>query len=123
MNEADQKRKIVREINALPGGYAVRIEDRWRVGMLDLIIKLPTYPVLWAEGKVVGGNLFAPTLRQWQEGQRIQESGMLALLFGWKNDFMFISPWTKKANIQSCFFGSGPWVAVLQEYIKEESHG
>ena len=117
-NEADHKRRLVREVNGLPGAYARRVEDRWAVGVLDLIIKLPTHPILWAEGKIVEGNLFAPTGRQWEEGQRIQRAGMPALLFGWKKAFMFVSPWVKQADIRTCFFGSGQWVNVLQDYLK-----
>lgn len=118
MNEADRKRKLVREVNALPGAYARRLEDKWAVGVLDLIIKLPTHPILWAEGKIVEGNLFAPTLRQWEEGLEVQRAGMTPLLFGWKASFMFISPWVKQADIRTCFHGGAPWINVLQEYLK-----
>ncbi len=56
MKEADYKRKLVAEVNALRGGYARRIEDRFAVGMLDLIIKLPDVPLVFAEAKLINGN-------------------------------------------------------------------
>ena len=62
MNEADRKRRLVSEVRLL-GGQARRLEDRWAVGLLDLVIKLPDQPFIWAEGKLIDGNLFAPTGR------------------------------------------------------------
>jgi|SRR5580693_4692406 hypothetical protein len=118
MDEATRKRELVREINALSGGYARRWEDRWATGLLDLVIKLPGHPLLWGEGKMVDGNLFAPTERQWHEGERIIAAGMPAVLIGWKQKFMFVSPWVKQADIRTCFFGSGQWVSVLLEYLQ-----
>jgi hypothetical protein len=118
MDESTRKRELVREINALSGGYARRWEDRWATGLLDLVIKLPGHPLLWGEGKMVDGNLFAPTERQWVEGNRIIAAGMPAILIGWKQKFMFVSPWVKQADIRTCFFGSGQWVRVLLEYLQ-----
>ena len=120
MNEADKKRELVREINALPGGYARRLEDRYAIGVLDLIIKLPAYPALWAEGKIVEGNLFAPTARQWEEGRRILAAGMPVLLLGWKERWLYVSPWVKKADIRTCFGGDGPSLQILQEALGQE---
>ena len=116
-NESAKKHKLVREVNALPGGYARRIEDKWAVGVLDLVLKLPTHPLIWAEGKIVDGNIFAPTLRQYEEGQRIIRAGMPALLFGWKNSTMFVSPWTRQADIRTCIFGGPPWLSVVQDFL------
>ena len=119
MDEAGRKRDLVRQINALPGAYARRIEDKWAVGVLDLVIKLPGHPWMWAEGKMIEGNLFAPSERQWVEGRRIMDAGASALLLGWKQRWMFVSPWVKQADIRTCFHGSGPWVDVLIGYLKE----
>lgn len=118
MNEATRKRKLVAEINALSGGYARRWEDKWAVGLLDLVMKLPGHPLVWGEGKMIEGNLFAPTLRQYEEGVKILKAGMPAILIGWKNQTMFISPWIKQANINECFFGTGPNAAILLDYLK-----
>jgi len=118
MDEATRKRELVREINALPGGYARRWEDRWATGLLDLVMKLPGHPILWGEGKIVSGNLFFPTERQWVEGNRILAAGMPAVLIGWKARNMYVSPWVEQADIRTCFYGSGQWVGVLFEYLK-----
>jgi hypothetical protein len=87
--------------------------------LLDLVIKLPGHPLFFAEGKMIEGNLFAPTLLQYQEGKKWLEVGVLALLIGWKQKSMFVSPWVRQADVRSCFFGSGQWVTVLQEYLNE----
>lgn len=121
MDEAGRKRQLVREINALPGAWARRVEDKWGVGVLDLVLKLPGHPWIWAEGKMVEDNLFAPTERQWVEGVRISKTGTPVLLFGWKKRFMFVSHWTKQADIRTCFFGSGQWVGVLESYLKTKA--
>jgi hypothetical protein len=117
-SEADRKRQLVAEINQLPGGYARRIEDRWRVGVLDLILKLPGQPVTFAEGKLIEGNLFEPSPTQWEEGLKIMAAGIPVLLLGWKKTVMFVSPWVRKAHIDGCYFGTGPKVNVLLEYFK-----
>ena len=51
-NEADRKRELVKAVKAL-GGAARRVEDAWAVGVLDLAIKLPGVPFIWAEGKII----------------------------------------------------------------------
>ena len=90
----------------MAGGYAIRVEAKFLVGALDLIIKLPDpLPVVLAEGKVIHGYKFGPSERQCLEGGRIQRSGMLALLLGWKERQMYISPWTKQADCRDCYFG------------------
>jgi hypothetical protein len=121
MDEAARKRKLIAEINALPGAYARRWEDRWAVGLLDLVMKLPGYPVVWGEGKIIDGLVFAPTERQWVEGKRIIAAGMKAILIGWKRSEMFISPWVQKAHCDSCFHGAGPNAALLQTYLEDHA--
>ena len=118
MNEADYKRKLVAEVNALRGAYARRLEDRFAVGVLDLIIKLPERPWVWAEGKLINGNLFAPTERQWVEGERIRATGTPVLLIGWKGRSMSISPWVKQADWRNCLTASNG-VSTLMEYLYE----
>ena len=121
MKEADHKRKLVAEVNALRGGYARRIEDRFAVGVLDLIIKLPGVALIFAEGKLIDGNLFGPSERQFIEGERIMAANMNVLLLGWKSGVLYISPWVKQADIRNCFSGQSGWsqLTVLREYINE----
>jgi hypothetical protein len=82
-------------------------------------MKLPGHPVVWGEGKIIDGLAFAPTERQWVEGQRIIAAGMAAILIGWKRSEMFVSPWVKKAHCDACFHGAGPNAALLQTYLRE----
>lgn len=117
MNEATHKRELVKGVIAL-GGYAVRVEDRFKVGILDLIIKYPGFPAFWAEGKMIDGFQFAPTLRQFEEGKKIQLAGGVALLLGWKNKLMYVSPWTEKADLRTCFYGGPSWENTLESYLK-----
>lgn len=123
MNEADHKRKLVAEVNALRGGYARRIEDRFAVGVLDLIIKFPEMPWIWAEGKLVDGFKFGPTERQWVEGKRILATGTDVVLLGWKNGIMYISPWVKQADIRTCFYGGRTAITAIAHFLTtEEAH-
>jgi hypothetical protein len=117
VNEAQRKANLVAAINALSGGYARRWEDKWAVGLLDLVMKLPGHPLIWGEGKIIEGLTFAPTLRQFEEGNKIQAAGMRAILIGWKGPTMFVSPWVKKVDCGTCFYGTGPNLAILQEFL------
>ena len=103
LKESDYKRRLVAEINRLPGGRARRVEDRFAVGVLDLIIKLPARPMILAEGKVIDGNLFAPTGAQYEEGKKWQAAGVNCILLGWKHGQLHISHWIEKADCRDCF--------------------
>ena len=117
MNEASRKKKLVAEVNAL-GGKARRHEDKYAVGLLDLEIKLPDHPHLLAEGKLIKGNLFGPTLRQYYEGVDWKAAGTEVLLIGWKGDVMAISPWCKdQVDYRQCFTGAAN-VSTLLEYLR-----
>ena len=99
-SEADHKRELVAAINALPGGRARRIEDRYGTGILDLIIKLPASPLVMAEAKLINGNFFAPTGAQYKEGKKWQAAWRQV-----RSDRLeagadvYISPWVEKADI------------------------
>ena len=118
MNEADRKVNLVKGVKAL-GGFARRLEDKYALGLLDLVIKLPGHPLIWAEGKLVDGNLFAPTARQYIEGEAWIKAGVGVLLIGWQGSLMFISPWVKKADKRECFGGGPDHAGVLLEYLGE----
>lgn len=121
MDEAGRKRKLVAEVNALRGGYARRLEDRFAVGLLDLVIKLPELPWLWAEGKLIDGFKFAPTMRQYEEGERILATGTPVLLLGWKGPIMYISPWVKQADLRDCFTGHKGSIAALERFLSMQN--
>lgn len=116
MIESDFKRKLVAEVNALRGGYARRVEDRFAVGVLDLIIKLPEHPLFFAEGKLIDGNMFGPTDRQWVEGEKIKAAGLTALLLGWRLGMMHVSPWTRNADRRKCVSGVD-YIKTIREYF------
>ena len=119
-SESDYKRKLVDEIKRLPGGYARRVEDRFAVGVLDMVLKLPALPLVMAEGKLINGFLFSPTGAQYQEGLKWQAAGIEAVLIGWKARQMFVSPWAEKADCRECFTlpPSQPYHNVLWEYLR-----
>jgi hypothetical protein len=117
VNEAGHKRKLVAEVNALRGGWARRVEDRWAVGVLDLIIKLPERPILFAEGKLIEGNVFGPTERQWVEGARLLAANLAVALIGWRGNQMSISPWYKQADRRECLTGTD-YVQTLDLYLR-----
>ena len=117
-SEADHKRELVAAINALPGGRARRIEDRYGTGILDLIIKLPGRPLVLAEAKLIDGLQFAPTGAQYEEGKKWQAAGVNCLLLGWKHKILYISHWVEKAHIDDCFTDSSLDDAqALMEYL------
>jgi hypothetical protein len=118
VNEADYKRKLVAEVKALRGGWARRVEDRWAVGVLDLILKLPDYPPVFAEGKMIKGYKFGPTERQMEEGRRMLASGLVVLLIGWRDGVMSVSSWVEQADWRQCMSGTDQ-IRTLKEYLNE----
>jgi hypothetical protein len=119
VNEADRKRSLVAEVKHL-GGYARRVEDRWAVGVLDLIIKLPGHELFMAEGKLIKGNLFAPTATQYAEGVKWIKAGVDVVLIGWQDKAMYISPWVKQADKRDCWqLDECGYAESLSVYMKE----
>lgn len=102
INEASFKAQLVKDVRAL-GGYARRLEDKYALGLLDLVIKLPQHPFLIAEGKLIEGHAFAPTARQYEEGKAWIKAGVKVLLIGWHGKSMYISPWVSKADKRDCY--------------------
>jgi hypothetical protein len=120
-NEADRKRELVKAVRAI-GGQARRIEDSWAVGVLDLIIKLPGVPLVFAEGKIIKSNLFGPTLAQFAEGEKWIKAGVEAVLIGWQDSAMYISQWVKQADKRDCWVsGKGSDADSLLEYLKVQN--
>lgn len=86
-SEADVKRAMVKEINRA-GGYARRIEDQYAVGILDTVLIPPRGITFFCEVKLIRGQSFGPTPRQWEEMRRVEEAGArdaFALLVGYKD--------------------------------------
>jgi hypothetical protein len=117
MNEADHKRKLVAEIKALRGGWARRVEDRFAVGVLDLILKIPNLPIIFAEGKMIDGHKFGPTRRQLEEGNRILNAGLNVILIGWRDGIIYLSPWQEQADRRQCMSGIDQ-IETLRDYYR-----
>lgn len=66
MNEADWKRKIVKQFKDA-GHYARRIEDQYSVGFPDLVIGPSGMATVFVEVKIVRGQKLAPSPRQYIE--------------------------------------------------------
>lgn len=103
-NEAAVKTAAISSVKAA-GGYARRVEDQYAVGTLDTILVLPRRPVVFAEFKMINGNLFKPTDRQLVEMRRIDATdGMaVAALVGWRGGHHFFSRTTECADMRYCF--------------------
>jgi hypothetical protein len=119
--ESRFKTNLVDECKKL-GAYARRHEDRYAIGLLDLSIKFPGHPHLEAEGKLVEHQKFAPTLRQYEEGERYRAAGGLCALIGWepKTKAMFIHPWARWAMKEDSFPPGGAMKAhaeTLKEWL------
>ena len=83
MNEADYKRKIVRQIK-IEGGWGRRFEDQYAVGITDLILIPLGGPPFVAEVKIVKPT-WGATDRQLLELKRIKTAGkdtVVTLLIG-----------------------------------------
>ena len=91
MNEAKVKQDLCRDIRR-EGGYARRIEDRFAVGMPDVVVILPDHPVMWIEAKIIRYDMFGPTARQLVELKRLyRPPHCYSYLMGWKNDIHYIT--------------------------------
>lgn len=120
--ESTLKTKLVGDLRRL-GAYARRHEDRRAVGLLDMAIKLPGHPHLFAEGKLIKYQAFAPTLRQWEEGKRYIAAGGLCCLIGWdlKTKVMFIHDWAQIAHKKDSFPPGGsfkPHAETLKDWLE-----
>jgi len=104
ITEAEVKRKIVREVRK-EGGYARRMEDKYTVGMPDVLILMPDSPVFIAEVKVFDHLSFAPTPRQLEEMTRMSISYALCpIMIGYKlNKYYFCYP-KETVSVIDCVF-------------------
>lgn len=99
--ESAYKVKMVKAIKDA-GGYARRIEDQYGVGILDMILCLPTTGMICAEAKRFKGNFFKPSPRQYVEMERINNGGGLSLLIGIKEGVHYLHHSTMTAFVDNC---------------------
>lgn len=121
--EAEYKGKIVSALNDA-GGYATRVEDQYRVGILDLILSMPSTGVVLAEAKRFTGTFFEPSARQYIEMRRIDDGGGVALLIGIKHEHYYLHGTNRddhprgRAWVTNCLVGEN-FVEVFQRWHKE----
>lgn len=103
--EAELKTKLVTQCKKL-GAYARRFEDRYAVGILDVLVAFPDMPVCFVEGKILRSNAISPTERQWVEGDKLcklRGGFTVPLLVGWDaNKVMYVGEWARKLPLQAC---------------------
>lgn len=121
--ESEFKTDLVNQCRKL-GAYARRLEDRYAIGLLDLTIKFPDLPHLFAEGKVVPHQAFGPTKRQFEEGRRYIAAGGVCALLGWDKATgrLFIHPWAEQAHKADAWPSGGSFrpnnAEALREWLK-----
>jgi len=106
-SEADVKRAMVKAMVA-GGGYARRIEDQYGVGIFDVILIPYNLPVFMAEAKLIRGNTFGPTERQYVELVRIENVGaidkhVIPVMIGWRDDSYYFHKPAKTIDYRDCF--------------------
>lgn len=119
--ESQLKTELVAACRKL-GAYARRLEDRYALGLLDLTIKFPGHPHLFAEAKLVPHQSFAPTPRQYLEGERYIAADGWCVLIGWdqRTKAMFVHPWAKTATKDASFPPGGSFkdhAETLKDYL------
>lgn len=121
--ESDYKAMLVKQARQA-GAYARRLEDRYGVGVLDIVIIPPAGLVYFIEAKRIEHRSFGPTDRQYIEGLRIIKANGTArpLLVGWDEyGVLYIAPgWPKKTSKLNCWSGNTEfnYYETLLEFIE-----
>lgn len=102
LKESAIKLKMVQEIHG-EGGYGRRIEDRFSVGMPDLVLIPKGGPVVWVEVKIIRGNILTPTPRQLVEMRRLHRPPhSTSYQIGWKDGHLYLSPPNMDVPLEDC---------------------
>jgi hypothetical protein len=121
--EAAYKAEIVRAIK-MAGGYATRVEDQYRVGLLDLTLCMPSTGIVLAEAKRFTGTFFEPSPRQYIEMCDVDNGGGVALLIGIKDEQYYLHGTNRddhprgRAWAMNCLVGTD-FVEVFTRWHKE----
>jgi hypothetical protein len=100
--ESEVKFDMVRDVKR-EGGYGRRIEDRFSVGMPDLILIPVRCRVVWVEVKIIEGNILSCQGRQYIELKRLTiPPHSAAFLVGWKSGLLFAAPPIDSIHIDDC---------------------
>lgn len=126
-DEAEHKTKLVAQCKRV-GAYSRRFEDRYGVGILDVLVIFPGHPVCFIEGKIIRGRNFGPTERQWIEGNRVlavKGGHAIPILVGWTEDsgLMYVGEWTKILPTKACIYQlkGDDYAATLWRYLREHT--
>lgn len=103
-NESEVKRLMVKSVKDA-GGYARRIEDQYGVGIFDLILIPGGLPAFFAEAKIIRGNSFGPTERQFIELMRIRHASryVIPIMIGYKEGVYYFHKPAEVIQCQDCF--------------------
>lgn len=121
--ESEYKNKIVVSMLAAKG-YATRVEDQYRVGLLDLILCTKETGIILAEAKRFTGTFFEPSPRQYVEMCAIDDGGGVALLIGIKGERYYLHGTNRddhprgRAWAENCLVGDD-FVEVFKRWHKE----
>lgn len=90
------------------GGYGRRIEDQYAVGVFDTLLIPKGLPCFMAEVKVIRGQSFGPTERQWIELVRVHEADAgaghsIPILIGWRQGVYYFHKTAKIVECRDCF--------------------
>jgi len=87
--EADYKRDIAKAARKA-GGYARRIEDKFAVGILDMVLIFNDTGPVFVEVKRVKNGKFGPTPRQLQEMKDVEAAGGKTCCIGCDGNTFYI---------------------------------
>jgi hypothetical protein len=96
---------MVKDVRAY-GGYARRLEDKFGVGLPDMILVPKGYPVFIAEVKLIRGTIFRPTSRQYIELRRINDAGgehVYGIMIGVMNGIFYFHENSGECIVRECF--------------------
>jgi hypothetical protein len=103
ISESTVKVSVVNAIRK-EGGYARRIEDKFTVGMPDLILIPLECPVVWVEVKLTRGSFFAPSPRQFIELVKLNRPPhSVSLVMAWKDGHLYVSTPKETVYLEDCF--------------------
>lgn len=109
-SESELKTALVKSLRGA-GWYARRIEDKYAVGIPDLLIGIPYGPTVMVEAKLVRNQTFEPSPRQFIELQRWENKGgnelgrvvhRMSWLLGFKEGLMYLHECAESATLSSC---------------------
>jgi hypothetical protein len=90
------------------GGYGRRIEDQYAVGVFDTLLIPKGMPVFTAEVKIVRGDTFGPTERQYIELMRVRDAAansghVIPLMIGFREGVFFFHKPQHTIKTHDCF--------------------